>query len=87
MTMKTLTRGDVIIEDIKIGDIHYEFDYGLCVKSKVITLPIKNDDGSWEWQSKKLNSGEIIDYLVNPKYQQYSVKLYTYEAYMGCKMI
>ena len=85
--MKTRTKGNVIVEDIKIGDIHYEYEYGLCVKSEVVTPPIQNDDGAWEWVSKMLNSGEAINHLVDPKYSHYSANLYDYEAYPAAKMI
>lgn len=83
--MKTHTRGNIIVEEIKIGDIHYEFDYGMYIKSEVITKPILNEEGNYIWKSKKKNSEEIINYLVNPKYSHYSPKLYNYMAYGGCK--
>ena len=86
--MKTYTKGNVIVEEIKIGDIHYEYDMGLCFKSEVITQPSKNEDGNWVWKSKSLEDGQTIDYLVNPNYPaHYAVNLYDYEAYQGCKMI
>lgn len=37
----TLTNGNIIVEDIKIGDIQYEYNYGIGIKSEVITLPKK----------------------------------------------
>lgn len=79
--MKTHTKGNVIVEDIKIGDIHYEYEYGLGIKCKVISLPIKNKDGQWEWDSENLNGGDLIHYCVDPKYAHYSANLYDYEAY------
>ena len=46
---KTYTKGNVIVEDIKVGDIHYEYGYGVGVKSKVLTLPKFNEEhGLWE---------------------------------------
>jgi len=81
METKTLTRGNVIVEDIKVGDIHYEYDYGIGIKCEVISAPVKTEEGNWEWQSKNMKSDKIIDYMVNPEYQHYSVKLYDYEAY------
>lgn len=78
---RTFTKGNVIVEDIKIGDIHYEYEYEYGIMCKVITLPIKNKDGQWEWKSENLNSGKIIEYLVDPKYPHYSASLYDYEAY------
>ena len=79
--MKTHTRGNIIVEDIKIGDIHYEYEYNFCIKCEVVTLPVMNESGQYEWESKKLNTGVSIHYLVDPKYAHYSAKLYDYEAY------
>lgn len=82
---KTYTKGNVIVEEIKIGDIHYEYEYGLCCKSKVLTLPesVVQDDGSlyWTWKSEEIPGGRVIDYGVNSKYSHYSANLYDYEAY------
>ena len=39
----TYTKGNVIVENIKIGDIHYEYGYGQELKVKVISLPIKEE--------------------------------------------
>lgn len=83
---KTFTRGDVIVEEIEVGDIHYEFEYGCCIKSEVISKPQMVDE-MWEWKSRNLNTGETVNYGVNPKYSHYGPKLYTYEAYSGCKFI
>jgi hypothetical protein len=78
---KTHTKRNVIVEDIKIGDIHYEYEMGLGIKCEVISKPILNQDGQWEWESKNCNSGTVIGYLVDPKYSHYSANLYDYEAY------
>jgi len=78
---KTLTGGNVIVEDIEVGDIHWEFEGNLGVKTEVVSLPRFNKLGQWEWESKHLVSGEIIEYLVDPKYQHYAPKLYDHEAY------
>ncbi len=76
----THTKGNVIVENIKIGDTHYEYGMGICIKSEVISLPIRDEDGYWTWQNKG-NNERIIDYGVNEKYPHYSVNLYDYEAY------
>lgn len=83
----TTTRGNIIIENIKIGDIHYEFDYGFGIKCEVLTLPVRNDDGQWEWKSKNLNTGEKIDYLITEGFEHYGPKLYDYKAYIVEKWI
>ena len=91
MEKQTQTGGNVIVEKIKVGDIHYEYDLGLGlgIKCEVITLP-KLEDGRWSWQSKNVNTGVIIDYAIgdvnDENYsfsQQFGVKLYDYEAYKG----
>lgn len=82
MESKTYTKGNVIVEDIKVGDIHYEFEYGMGIKCEVITLPSLNEKGQYEWKSKNLSNGKEINYLVDPKYSsQFSPNLYDYEAY------
>lgn len=85
--MATYTRGNVILENIKIGDIHYEFEYGLGIKSEVISLPVRNEEGEWRWQSKNLKTGGIINYMVNEKYSHYGPNLYDCEAYQGVRYI
>ena len=81
--MKTYTKGDVIVEEIKIGDIHYEYELGVGIKCEVMTLPTLNETGQYIWESKNLKTGNIIKYLVDPKYPHYSSNLYNYEAYRG----
>lgn len=77
----TYTKGNVIVENIKIGDIHYEYGYGLGIKVEVISLPVREGDGLWKWQSKNVNGGAIIDYAVHEKYSHYGPNLYDCEAY------
>lgn len=89
---KTYTKGNVIVEDIKMGDIHYEFEHGCCIKCEVLTQPkLESEDKEngkyWTWQSKKLNDGAIINYAASSKYSHYGPNLYNYEAYKNCKMI
>jgi hypothetical protein len=79
--MKTYTKGDVIVEEIKIGDIQYEYELGVGIKCEVMTLPTLNETGQYIWESKNLKTGNIIKYLVDPKYPHYSANLYNYEAY------
>ena len=78
---KTHTKGNVIVEEIKLGDIHYEYEYGCGIKCEVISLPKRNDDNQWEWKSKNCITNNEINYLVDPKYSHYSSNLYDYEAY------
>ena len=80
---KTLTKGNVIVEDLKIGDVIYEYGYGQEMKSTVITLPVKeerDEDNYWTWKTKT-ESGDEIDYGVSDKYPHYSPNIYTYPAY------
>lgn len=74
------TKGDVEVQNIKIGDVQYEYGYGLGIKSTVVTLPVETEPGFWEWKNKTDN-GVTINYGVNEKYAHYSANLYTYRAY------
>ena len=78
---KTYTRGDVIVEEINIGDIHYEYEYNIGFKCEVMSKPYLNEEGAWVWKSKNLKSDKEINYIVHPQYAHYGPKLYTYEAY------
>ena len=77
----THTKGDVIVENIKIGDIHYEYEYNMGVKCEVITLPERSEDGYWSWKSKNCKTGKEIEYGVREGMSHYGPNLYTYEAY------
>jgi len=84
---KTFTKGGVIVEEIKVGDIQYEYGYGACIKVEVLTLPKRDDDGLWEWESKSVTSGGKIHYAVHEKYTHYGPNLYDYEAYKNVKIV
>lgn len=77
----THTKGNVIVEEIKVGDIHYEYELGCGIKCEVLSKPIMDEDGNWSWKSKNVNTGKEVKYFINPKYSHYSPNLYDYEAY------
>ena len=79
--MKTHTKGNVIVENIKIGDIHYEFEYNYGVQVKVLTLPTLDEDDVYHWKSENVNNNKIIEYAVNSKMNQSFLNLYDYVAY------
>jgi hypothetical protein len=78
---KTYTKGNVIVEEIKVGDIHYEYDLGLGIKVEVLTLPQRSEDGYWTWQSKQISTGREITYGVREGFSHYAPNLYDHEAY------
>jgi hypothetical protein len=82
---KVLTKGNVVINEIKIGDIHYEYEYGICCKTQVLTLPVRDDEGFWSWKAKQVGTDRIIDYGQNENYPHYGINLYDYEAYKTSK--
>lgn len=88
---RILTKGDVEVQNIKIGDIHWEFEYGCYIRSKVLTLPVviitTDGDPQWSWTSQHLKSDRIIEYMVTEGLSHYGPNLYTYEAYFGCREI
>ena len=79
-----MTRGDVIVNEIKIGDVHYEYDLGAEIKTEVLTKPERDTDGYWTWKSRD-RRGNIINYGVHERFAHYGPKLYTYRAYQGMR--
>jgi hypothetical protein len=84
--MKTRTKGNIIIEELEVGDITYEFEYGRCSVCKVITKPKLIDDEYYKWKAKDIHTGEIINYGQNINASHYGLKLYDFPAYAGCKI-
>lgn len=84
---KATTKGGVVLEDIKIGDIHYEYRRNMCIKTRVIETPMQTetDEGDviWEWKSIHIRvdgtDGEIIDYAVSEMYPHYGPTLYNHK--------
>jgi hypothetical protein len=87
---RIFTKGNIEVQDIKIGDIHYEYSYNFYMKVEVISLPVStpNSDGTpyWSWQSKVIKSENIIDYGVDPEYSHFGPNLYDYPAYGGIEL-
>ena len=82
--MKAQTRGGIVLEDIEIGDIHYEYSYGTFIKVKVLTKP-EVEDGVWRWKDENLSSEGTIDYVISESNNHYGPNLYDHEAYFGCR--
>jgi len=76
---KTLTKGNIIVEDLKIGDTIYEYEYGMGIQSEVMTLPIL-EDGHWSWECKT-RTDEKIKYMVTVGMAHYGPNIYDYKAY------
>ena len=88
MNRETKTQGNVIVENINVGDIHYEYSYGFGIECEVITKPIRSEDGQWTWKSKNVKTNKEINYLVTEDLSHYAPKLYDYKAYSkGVKWI
>lgn len=85
-TMKTMTKGNVIIEDIKIGDILYGYEYGCVAVTEVLTLP-ELKDNVYRWKAKNTKTGKEIEYAQNIKYPHYGLNIYSEPTYAGCRQI
>lgn len=84
------TKGDVVVDNIKIGDILYEFGYGVFIESEVISTPVperRKDYVYWTWQSRNTLTGEIINYGVSDIYPQYAPNIYTSKINLGYRQI
>jgi hypothetical protein len=76
--METKTKGNVIVEKIKIGDILYEYTNGFYVETIVMTLPKMDENGFWSWVSVNTSTEESITYYCSPIYNEYNPTLYNY---------
>ena len=81
MEKDILTKGNVKVNEIEIGDILYEFEYGLGIESKVLTKPELTEDGNYQWISENVKTKKEITYVVNPEYPHYAPNLYNNKAY------
>ena len=84
---KTRTKGNVIIEDIELGQTLYEFEYGTGIETIVISKPALNSEGQWEWKGENVRTGEIINYLITPGMSHYGPNLYDHIAYGGVEWV
>jgi hypothetical protein len=77
-----LTKGDVIVDQIKIGDVHYEFEYNFGIETRVLTMPMNDGTGYWTWTAENVRiPGKIITYGVREGMAHYAPNIYTYKAY------
>ena len=79
------TKGNVIVEDIKVGDIHFEYDLGMEIRVEVTTEPVKDGD-QWKWKAKT-EDGTEINYLVTEGMAHYGPNLYDHQAYTGMRSL
>ena len=92
---KIFCKGNVVVNQINVNDIHYEFGYGSGIKLKVIEAPERDENRIWRWKSQIIGvslaridskpeyfeGGKIIDYAVNEDYQHYGANLYNSDEY------
>jgi hypothetical protein len=81
------TKGGIVLEEINIGDVQFEYEYGVGIRSVVQTKPVRNDKGQWFWQNKIESNEQVINYLVAEGMSHYGPNLYNYEAYQVKSMI
>lgn len=79
--MNKIYAGEICVNDIEVGDMMYECEYGRNVKVQVLTKPIRlqkdlNENYKWEWEAVVLDTNEKIFYLVTEGYEHYGPKLY-----------
>jgi hypothetical protein len=58
----TKTNGNVVVEDIGIGDIHEEKLRKISIQVKVTTLPVKKGI-YWRWEAIELSTNAKIEYV------------------------
>lgn len=85
---KLRTKGNVIVQDIKVGDIHYDFEYGAYIEMRVIKAPEKVSDHLWQWEVEDTETGTRCLYSLSESCPSYlAPNLYNYIAYDNFKRI
>ena len=77
----TRTKGNIIVENVKVGDTHYEFSGPYGIECIVETIPTKDDEGNWSWTSRNVNTDKKVNYFVHKDYPHYGPNLYDNKAY------
>ncbi len=85
-TTKTFTKGNIIIENLKCGDVIYEFGYNMCIKSTITKEPTLVD-GIWYFDSLIEGKNETINYAQSTEYPHYGLNIYDCMAYTVSKII
>lgn len=83
---KTRTKGNVIIQNIKKGDKHFEYQGNQGMKCEVLSIP-KWDGEAWEWKSKNLTTGRVTLYRIVHHHTDQRPMLYDYPAFQQVKYI
>ena len=82
---ETKTGGNIIIQNLKVGDIIHDYDFNINISSKVISKPVW-DGWYWTWTNKiidhptKSRLNKIITYHQAHDKSGYRLKLYTKEV-------
>lgn len=84
---KTYTKWNIIVEDIKVWDIHYQcWQYIWSIKIRVLTKPTLKWD-QYTWLSEIVETWEKVDFLVTKWMSHYAPALYDYPAYLNISNI
>lgn len=67
------------LDELKVGDVFYECEYGTNLRM-VVTKPIIFENDQWKWKAID-EDGKEVDYLITKGYEHYGPKLYSYPAY------
>lgn len=72
---------------LKIGDIIYECEGGLNIKTRILSVPIEGNNGELEnrrtlkWDAENTENNEPIAYFVTEGYMHYGPRMYTEPQY------
>jgi hypothetical protein len=90
------TKGGVIVNNIEVGDIHYESEYGCYIECEVLTKPERIESKSsfddsvqiqWSWTSKNNLHGKVINYLITEGFAHYGPNLSNEMRFIGYRQI
>lgn len=80
---------DEEIQNLQIGDVIYECEYGMNIEVRVTSVPTSSVSTEalgkrtqWHWTAENTQTGQVIDYLLTEGLSHYGPRLYRRPEYM-----
>ena len=71
-------------DNLNVGDVFYECQYGINIKVEVITRPkytLEDNRRHWVWIGKNVCDGSIINYALTEGLDHYGPRIYSEPQY------
>ena len=65
------TKGGLDVTTLEVGDMTIEREMGMSCVCEVLTKPVRNEQGQWEWRAMNIENSEEINYMVMEGHAHY----------------